>query len=280
MNLSQCRNWNAYLLSFAYPPIQACVSYLSAMILLFLDLQGALFHSPLEWKITVNSTHWQKHLGICLPTVGSQTWVRSGWEFFPHKWGIDESNPLEISMASAMKGEPGLATGLTTLGALHPFIRAWQSGHRNLCQARIELGLGPICFLLLYRGSGPFTHCATSAGTGVYNFTFSFIKICSFTKDIVGIRLNIVFGGYCTFNKFRYTIHMSKVTCCIKYEIYLFKVLFSHQCFEYLIENPSMCLKDYSSPFSHLCETIWQFIIGIKLQISTKTTQFRSECQR
>jgi hypothetical protein len=30
----------------------------------------------------------------------------------------DESNPLEISMSSAMKGEPGLATVLTTLGAL------------------------------------------------------------------------------------------------------------------------------------------------------------------
>ncbi len=65
----------------------------------------------------------------------------------------DESNPLEISMSSAMKGEPGLATGLTTLGALLPFIRAWKSSHR-----------GPIHFLLLYRGSSPFTHCATSAG--------------------------------------------------------------------------------------------------------------------
>jgi hypothetical protein len=29
----------------------------------------------------------------------------------------DESNPLEISVSSAMKGEPGLATGLTALGA-------------------------------------------------------------------------------------------------------------------------------------------------------------------
>jgi len=76
----------------------------------------------------------------------------------------DESNPVEISISSAMKGEPGLATGLTTLGALHPFIRAWKSGHRNLCQARIEPGQGPIRFLLLYRGSSPFTHCATSAG--------------------------------------------------------------------------------------------------------------------
>jgi hypothetical protein len=27
-------------------------------------------------------------------------------------------------MSSAMKGEPGLASGLTTLGALHPFIHA------------------------------------------------------------------------------------------------------------------------------------------------------------
>jgi hypothetical protein len=73
--------------------MQACVSYLSAMILLFLDPQfnGYVFTSGLQ--ITVNSIHHQKHLGICLPTVGSQTWVRSGWEFFcpsgesnPHPW--------------------------------------------------------------------------------------------------------------------------------------------------------------------------------------------------
>jgi hypothetical protein len=52
-------------------------------------------------------------------------------------------NQTQISMSCAMKGEPGLATGLTTLGAPHPFIRAWKSGHRNLCQARIEPGPGP-----------------------------------------------------------------------------------------------------------------------------------------
>jgi hypothetical protein len=40
------------------------------MILLFLDLQGALFHSPLELKITVKYIQSQKHLGICLPTAG------------------------------------------------------------------------------------------------------------------------------------------------------------------------------------------------------------------
>ena len=77
--------YDAYLLSFAY----ACVSYLSAIILLFLDLQGALFHSPLELKIRVNSIQSQKHLGICLPTACSQTWVHSGCEFFPHKRGIE-----------------------------------------------------------------------------------------------------------------------------------------------------------------------------------------------
>jgi hypothetical protein len=138
MNLSQ------YLLSFAYPPIQACVSYLSAMILLFLDLQGAFFHSPsiVEDQSEFHSLpeafgHMSPHcqfsdlgsfrLRIFSAQVGNRT----------HAHG-DESNPLEISMSSAMKGELGHATGLTTLGVLHPFICAWQSSHRNLCQARIE----------------------------------------------------------------------------------------------------------------------------------------------
>ncbi len=52
------------------------------------NFNGYAFTSGLQ--ITVNSIHRQKHLGICLPTVGSQTWVRSGWEFF-HPSG--ESNP-------------------------------------------------------------------------------------------------------------------------------------------------------------------------------------------
>ncbi len=71
-------------------------------------------------------------LRIFSAQVGNQT----------HAHG-DESNPLEISMSSAMKGDSGLATGLTRLGALLPFIRAWKSSHRNLCQARIEPGPGP-----------------------------------------------------------------------------------------------------------------------------------------
>ena len=49
---------------------------------------GYAFTSGLQ--ITVSSIHCQKYLGICLPTVGSQTWVCSGWEFF-HPSG--ESNP-------------------------------------------------------------------------------------------------------------------------------------------------------------------------------------------
>ena len=139
------------------------------MILLFLDLQGALFHSPsiVEDHSEFHSLpeafgHMSPHcrfsdlgpfrLRIFSAQVGNRTRAHG-----------DESNPVEISMSSAMKGEPGLATGLTTLGALHPFIRAWKSGHRNLCQARIEPHQGPIRFLLLYRGSSPFTHCATSA---------------------------------------------------------------------------------------------------------------------
>jgi hypothetical protein len=95
------------------------------MILLFHDLQGALFHSPLELKVTVDSIQSQKHLGICLPIAGSQTWVRSRpfrLRIFSAKVGNrtraqgDESNSSEISMSSALKGEPSLAQGLLHCG--------------------------------------------------------------------------------------------------------------------------------------------------------------------
>jgi hypothetical protein len=91
MNLSQCRDSDVYLLSFDYPPIQACVSNLSAMILLFLDLQRALFYSPskVEDYSEFHSSP-EAFRYICLPTIGSQTWVRSGWEFF---FASGESNP-------------------------------------------------------------------------------------------------------------------------------------------------------------------------------------------
>ncbi len=90
---------------------------------------GYAFTSGLQ--MTVSSIHRQKHLGICLPTVGSQTWVRFRLRIFSAQVENqtrahgDESNPLEISMSSAMKGEPGLATGLTRLGALYSlsFVR-------------------------------------------------------------------------------------------------------------------------------------------------------------
>jgi hypothetical protein len=41
-----CMNYDAYLLSVTYSPIYSRVSYLSAMILLFIDLKGALSHAP------------------------------------------------------------------------------------------------------------------------------------------------------------------------------------------------------------------------------------------
>ncbi len=78
----------------------------------------------------------------------------------------DESNPLKISMSNAMKGEPGLATGITRLGALH-YTLSFVNGSpvAETCVKRgSNRGQGPIRFLLLYRGSSPFTHCATSAG--------------------------------------------------------------------------------------------------------------------
>ena len=63
-----------------------------------------------------------------------------------------------------MKGEPGLATGLIALGALHPFIRRGSPVTETCVKLGSNRGQGPIRFLLLYRGSSHFTHCATSAG--------------------------------------------------------------------------------------------------------------------
>ncbi len=80
----------------------------------------------------------------------------------------DESNPLEISMSSAMKGKPGLATGLTPLRALHPFNSMIVRSPKLVSSEDRTGARAPICFLLLYRGSSPFTHCATSAGKYKY----------------------------------------------------------------------------------------------------------------
>jgi hypothetical protein len=151
--------------------MQACVSYLSALILLFLDPQfnGYAFTSGLQ--ITVNSIHRPKHLGICLPPVGSQTWVRSGWEFFrpsgvsnPRPWRWIKSARDHCVKCNERRTRP--CHRAYYIRGSTPF-HLCVAGHRNLCQARIESnrGQGPIRFLLLYRGSSPFTHCATSAGT-------------------------------------------------------------------------------------------------------------------
>jgi hypothetical protein len=132
------------------------------MILLFLDPQfdGYAFTSGLQ--ITVNSIHRQSIWAYVSPL----SVLRPGSlqvENFSAQVGNrtrahgDESNPLEISMSSAMKG-------LTTLGALLlSFMRG--SPVTETCVKRgSNRGQGPIRFLLLYRGSSPFTHCATSAG--------------------------------------------------------------------------------------------------------------------
>jgi hypothetical protein len=94
-NLSQCRDSDAYLLSFDYPPIQACVSYLSAMILLFLDLQGALFHSP-----SVVEDHSEFHsspeaFGHMSPHCRFSDLGPFRFRIFPLKWGIE---PVPMAM--------------------------------------------------------------------------------------------------------------------------------------------------------------------------------------
>ncbi len=113
------------------PPINECVSYLSAMILFFLDLKGLFFSSPKSlWSqwIPFNA----RSIGICPRTAVSPTWSVQLRFFHPPLRNRtcaqgNEPNPVEIKASSAIKGKSGLATGLTPLVALHLFICAWYS---------------------------------------------------------------------------------------------------------------------------------------------------------
>jgi hypothetical protein len=102
-------------------------------------LMGYDFTSGLQ--ITVSSIHRQKHLGICLPTVGSQTWVRWGWECFrpsgesnPHPWRWIKSAGDQHIKCNERRTRPCHRAYC---------IRGATRFHRNLCQARIEPGPGP-----------------------------------------------------------------------------------------------------------------------------------------
>ncbi len=145
------------------------------MILLFLDLQGALFHSPLVLKITVNSIQRQTHLGICLPTAGSQTWVRSVWEFFPHKWWIKSIRNQHIKCNERPTRPCHRAY---YIGGATPFHSCIIVRSPKLVSSEDRTGPRPICFLLLYRGSIPFTHCTTSAAPACRTWRVSQI-ICT-----------------------------------------------------------------------------------------------------
>ncbi len=96
-------------------------------------------------QITVSPIHRQKHLGLGPFRL----------RIFPPKWGIEPAPMAMISVSSAMKGEPGLATLCYTLS----FVRGNPVTETCVKQGS-NRGQG---FLRLYRGSSPFTHCATSA---------------------------------------------------------------------------------------------------------------------
>jgi hypothetical protein len=85
------------------------------MILLFLDLKGALFHSLLELKITVNSIQSRSIWAYVSPLPVLRPGSVQVENFFYASGELNLMNQsIEINMSSALKGEPGLATGLTT----------------------------------------------------------------------------------------------------------------------------------------------------------------------
>ncbi len=84
------------LLSFAYPPIYACISYYSARILFFLNLKGALFHSLLELKITMYSIFiarsiWAEVSPLPVLIPGSIQVKRVCGELNPRPWCLIKS---------------------------------------------------------------------------------------------------------------------------------------------------------------------------------------------
>jgi hypothetical protein len=86
------------------------------MILLFLDLQGGLFHSLSRVEDHSEFHSLPEAFGHMSPHCRFSDLVPFRLRIFSAQVGNrtrahgDESNPLEISMSSAMKGEPGLAT--------------------------------------------------------------------------------------------------------------------------------------------------------------------------
>jgi hypothetical protein len=99
-----------------------------------------------------------------------------------------ESNPLEISMSSAMKGEPGLATGLTT------FHLCVEIRSPKLVSSEDRTGArAPSASYCSTKGVAPLhtappvpVHCATSAGTLRHQCRYAVlvILICNFCWGI------------------------------------------------------------------------------------------------
>ncbi len=93
---SQYLKYNAYRLNVAYP-----------MILIFLDLKGAPFHSPIELKITMNSIRSQKHLPVSPYCQFSDLRLR----FFSTQ--VENRTRAPWRWVNMPKGKPGIATWLT-----------------------------------------------------------------------------------------------------------------------------------------------------------------------
>jgi hypothetical protein len=72
------------------------------MILLFLDLQGALFHSPLELKITVKFHSKPEAFGHMSPHCRLSDLGPFRSRIFPHKWGIE---PAPMAMNQIIRNQ-------------------------------------------------------------------------------------------------------------------------------------------------------------------------------
>jgi hypothetical protein len=134
------------------------------MILLFLDLHGVFFTPPYSWRSqwfpfkARSIWAYVSPLPVLRPgSVQVENFFRTSGESNPRPWRWIKSIRNQHVKCNQRQTRPWHRAYY--IGGATPFHSCMIVRSPKLVSSQ-----GPICFLLLYRGCSPFTHCATSAG--------------------------------------------------------------------------------------------------------------------
>ncbi len=203
MNLSQCRDSDAYLLSFDYPPIQACVSYLSAMIL------GGPFSLPLyswrsQWVPFIARSIWAYVSPLSVLRTGSiqvENFFCTSGESNPRPWRWIKSTRDQRVKCNERRTRP--CHRAYYIWGSTPFHSCVEVRSPKLVSSEDRTGArAPSASYCSTEGVAPLhtappvpVHCATSAGTlrhlfqGMATMTFTRSHTRPSQKDL-GLMVN------------------------------------------------------------------------------------------